>query len=627
MIEHLHKLGVTSIELLPIHSFVDERHLLEHGLKNYWGYNSISFFAPERRYAADNVQNAFRSTVSELHNAGIEVILDVVYNHTAEGNHLGPTLCYRGIDNTAYYWLIPETPRFYENYTGTGNALKLAHPRVLQMVMDLLRCWVEVFHVDGFRFDLASTLGRAPAFDPHSAFFAAVRQDPVLANVKLIAEPWDIGSGGYRVGGFPPGWSEWNDVYRKTLRRYWRGDANLLGELASALTGSAQQFRHDGRGPHASINHVTVHDGFTLADLVSYEHKHNEANGEDNRDGSDDNNSLNCGVEGPTDDLAILQKRRLLRRNQLASLLLAQGVPLLLAGDEAGNTQGGNNNAYCQDNEIGWVNWSGLGNDDDMTEFIGGLSRLRQRFAQLRSRHWLEGRKADGSHDVLWLRPDAVEMKEEDWNFPEGRFLAYVLAAAGEDGEPLFVVFNAAADGIEVTLPAWLNVTRWSRVLDTAQNSVLVETTTEPPGESSRRPPPRSWRLRASHDRGRQCAFLELHVGTFSEPGALTSGTARRDHALSGDRSSLGSIRSRRGKRGVTWNCPTRRTWRITICRSLSPAKSPAPMSILAPAIRSRTTFRSGSTSAAGKASRSSRSPSLRACTRGCGRATSWCEA
>ena len=345
-----------------------------------------------------------------------------------------------------------------------------------------LRCWVEVFHVDGFRFDLASTLGRTPAFDPHSAFFAAVRQDPVLANVKLIAEPWDIGSGGYRVGGFPPGWSEWNDVYRKTLRRYWRGDATLLGELAGALTGSAQQFRHDGRGPHASINHVTVHDGFTLADLVSYEHKHNEANGEDNRDGSDDNNSLNCGLEGPTDDPAILQKRRLLRRNQLASLLLAQGVPLILAGDEAGNTQGGNNNAYCQDNEIGWVNWSGLGNDDDMTEFIGGLSRLRQRFVQLRSRHWLEGRKADGSHDVLWLRPDAAEMKEEDWNFPEGRFLAYVLAAAGEDGEPLFVVFNAAADGIEVTLPAWLNVMRWSRVLDTAQNSVLVETTTEPPG-------------------------------------------------------------------------------------------------------------------------------------------------
>ena len=251
----------------------------------------------------------------------------------------------------------------------------------------------------------------------------------MLANVKMIAEPWDIGLGGYQVGGFPPGWSEWNDVYRRTLRRYWRGDGGLLGDLAGALTGSAAQFRHDGRGPQASVNHVTVHDGFTLADLVSYEHKHNEANKEDNRDGSDDNNSLNCGVEGPTDDPAILERRRLLRRNQLASLLLAQGVPLILAGDEAGNSQGGNNNAYCQDDEIGWVNWSGLGNDDDMTEFVGGLTRLRQRFPQLRSRHWLEGRKADGTHDIQWLRPDGAEMKDEDWKFPEGRFLAYVLAA------------------------------------------------------------------------------------------------------------------------------------------------------------------------------------------------------
>ena len=315
MIEHLHKLGVTAIELLPIHSYVDEPHLQEHGLKNYWGYNSVSFFAPERRYGSEQIQNAFRSTVAELHSAGIEVILDVVYNHTAEGNHLGPTLCYRGIDNSAYYWLVPDTPRFYENYTGTGNALKLAHPRVLQMVMDSLRYWVEVFHVDGFRFDLASTLGRVPGFDPHSAFFAAVRQDPILANVKMIAEPWDIGLGGYQVGGFPTGWSEWNDVYRKTLRRYWRGDGGLLGDMAGALTGSAAQYRHDGRGPHASVNHVTVHDGFTLADLVSYEHKHNEANKEDNRDGSDDNNSMNCGAEGPTDDPAILELRRLLRRN------------------------------------------------------------------------------------------------------------------------------------------------------------------------------------------------------------------------------------------------------------------------------------------------------------------------
>ena len=482
MIEHLHKLGVTAVEILPIHSFMDERHLIEHGLKNYWGYNSLSFFALEQRYGTDDIQSAFRSTVSELHSAGIEVILDVVYNHTAEGNHLGPAYCYRGIDNTAYYWLVPDKPRFYENYTGTGNALKLTHPRVLQMVMDSLRYWVEVFHIDGFRFDLASTLGRTPAFDPHAAFFAAIRQDPLLANVKMIAEPWDIGLGGYQVGGFPSGWSEWNDIYRKTMRRYWRGEGNLLGELASALTGSAPQFRHDSRAPQASVNHVIVHDGFTLADLVSYEHKHNEANGEDNRDGSDDNNSINCGVEGPTDDPKVLACRRLTRRNQLASLLIAQGIPLMLAGDEVANTQNGNNNAYCQDNEIGWVKWSTLGTDDDHTDFVSGMMRLRHRFAQLRSRHWLEGKNGDSVHDVLWLRPDAAEMGDEDWNFPEGRFLAYVLAAPPAGGEPLFLVFNGAPADIEVTLPQWHDVKTWSRVLDTAANAVLKDDPSEPPG-------------------------------------------------------------------------------------------------------------------------------------------------
>jgi isoamylase len=319
---------------------VDDRQLIERGLSNYWGYNTLCFFAPEPRYGPDNPVDIFRSTVTRLHDAGIEVILDVVYNHTAEGNHLGPTLSFRGIDNTSYYWLDRERPRYYENFTGVGNALNLTHPRVLQLVMDSLRYWAQTFHVDGFRFDLATTLGRGhDGFDPSAAFFAAVKQDPVLAAVKLIAEPWDIGPGGYQVGHFPPGWSEWNDHCRRTLRHYWGGTGKLIGDVAGRMTGSTDLFNHDGRSPRASINHVTVHDGFTLADLVSYAGKHNEANGEENRDGADDNQSTNCGVEGPTDDPDILALRRQLRRNFLACLLLAQGAPLLLAGDEVGNSQ------------------------------------------------------------------------------------------------------------------------------------------------------------------------------------------------------------------------------------------------------------------------------------------------
>src|SRR5215467_3111424 len=369
-------------DALPIHASVDDRHLVERGLRNYWGYNSLCFFAPEPRYAPDNPIESFRSAVARLHDAGIEVILDVVFNHTAEGNHLGPTLSFRGIDNASYYWLLPDKPRFYDDFTGCGNALNLTHPRVLQMVMDSLRYWVGSFQVDGFRFDLASTLGRGPSgFDNRSPFFAAVRQDPILADVKLIAEPWDLGLGGYQVGAFPSGWSEWNDAYRRTLRCFWRGDGNLLGELGRRLTGSADLFGRNGRGPRASINHVTVHDGFTLADLVTYGEKHNEANREDNRDGSDENFSTNCGVEGPTDDPAIVALRRQLRRNQLACLMLAHGVPLLLAGDEVGNSQAGNNNAYCQDNEIGWVDWSGHNRaGEDLSEFITRLSGLRRLF-------------------------------------------------------------------------------------------------------------------------------------------------------------------------------------------------------------------------------------------------------
>jgi isoamylase len=470
MIAHLRRLGVTTIELLPIHAFVDDRHLVERGLSNYWGYNTLGFFAPDARYAADGPLDSFRATVSRLHDAGIEVILDVVYNHTCEGNHLGPTLSFRGIDNTSYYWLRKDEPRYYESFTGTGNALNLTHPRVLQLVMDSLRYWAEVGHVDGFRFDLATTLGRGPnGFDPGRAFFAAVRQDPVLACVKLIAEPWDIGDGGYQVGHFPAGWSEWNDRFRQTLRRYWRGEGSLIGDVGGRMTASTDLFNHDGRGPRASINHITVHDGFTLADLVSYASKHNEANGEDSRDGADENYSTNCGLEGPTDDPKIQELRRQLRRNLLACLLLGQGVPHLLAGDEVGNSQGGNNNAYCQDNAIGWVDWSNLGRaGEDMTALIGQLTELRRRFPQLRPRRFVGGRQPDGSYGVLWLTPRATEMTEPDWNFPEGRFLSYVLGPLEPGKPPLYVVLNASPQTIELLLPTLPDCCRWTLHLDTA---------------------------------------------------------------------------------------------------------------------------------------------------------------
>jgi len=469
VIDHLKRLGVTAIELLPIHAFIDDRHLVQRGLSNFWGYNTIGFFAPEARYALEAPLDAFRSTVSRLHDAGIEVILDVVYNHTAEGNHLGPTLSFRGIDNTSYYWLQPNEPRYYDDFTGCGNALNLSHPRVLQMAMDSLRYWVEVGHVDGFRFDLASTLGREPAgFDRRAAFFAAIRQDPALAGAKLIAEPWDIGPGGYQVGEFPSGWSEWNDHFRRALRRYWAGEGSLLGELGRRMTASADLFDHDGRAPRSSINHITVHDGFTLADLTSYERKHNEANGENNRDGSDENYSANSGVEGPASDPKILEARRQLRRNLLASLMLAQGVPLLLAGDEVGNSQNGNNNAYCQDNPTGWVDWSGLGGADDNIAFVAQLTELRSRFAQLRSRRWVEGRRPDGSFGVLWLTPQATEMAEQDWNFPEGRFLSYMLAGFGRGEAALYIVLNGAAEAIAFILPDVDGYRRWTMLLDTA---------------------------------------------------------------------------------------------------------------------------------------------------------------
>ena len=474
MIAHLKRLGVTAIELLPIHGLIDDRVLIERKLVNYWGYNTLAFFAPEPRYAKNNALDDFRTTVARLHDAGIEVILDVVFNHTAEGNHLGPTLSFRGIDNASYYWLKPDNARYYEDFTGCGSSVNLTHPRVLQMVMDSLRYFVEVCHIDGFRFDLATTLSRGAAgFDRNAAFLVAVRQDPVLAGVKLVAEPWDLGPGGYQVGAFPSQWSEWNDRYRSAMRRYWSGEGSLTGEVSSRMTGSSDIFNHDGRGPRASINHITVHDGFTLLDLFSYNEKHNEANGEDNRDGSNHNHSNNCGVEGSTDDPNILALRRRLRKNQLACLLLAQGVPLLLAGDEVGNTQFGNNNPYCQDNEVGWVMWDGLGREgDDLTEFIGHLTDLRRRFRQLRAKHWLDGRRADGSYGALWLRPDAEEMKEADWKFPESRFLAYLLGPLEQGERPIFIVLNAAPEEIPFKLPH--HYKRWRQILNTAEEKQMA---------------------------------------------------------------------------------------------------------------------------------------------------------
>ena len=469
MINHLKRLGVTTIELLPVHGLVDDRVLVEKKLANYWGYNTLAFFAPEARYAQDNALDSFRTTVARLHDAGIEVMLDVVYNHTAEGNHMGPTLSFRGIDNASYYWLRPDNPRYYDDFTGCGNSVNLSHPRVLQLVMDSLRYWVEVCHVDGFRFDLAPTLARGPnGFDRNASFLTAVRQDPVLASVKLVSEPWDLGLGGYQVGAFPSQWSEWNDRYRSAMRRYWSGEGSLIGEISSRMTASSDLFNHDNRATRASINHITVHDGFTLADLFSYNEKHNEANGEDNRDGSNDNHSNNCGHEGPTDDPEILALRRQLRKNQLACLLLAQGTPLILAGDEVGNSQDGNNNAYCQDNETGWVNWDNLGKEgEDMIGFVAHLTELRRQFGQLRAQRWLNGPPTSSSYGVLWLTPSAEEMTESDWNFPEGRFLAYVLAPVEPAQAPIFIVLNAAPEEIAFKFPIMTGYNSWRQVLNT----------------------------------------------------------------------------------------------------------------------------------------------------------------
>jgi isoamylase len=467
VINHLRRLGVTAVELLPVHMSVDEGHLAKNGLHNYWGYNSIGFFAPDRRLLGGNEQE-FKHMVAAFHAAGIEVILDVVYNHTAEGNHLGPTLSFRGIDNASYYWLNPEDKRYYLDFTGCGNSLQLTHPRVLQMVVDSLRYWATVMHVDGFRFDLATTLARRfDGFDPDSSFFAVLMQDPVLSTMKLIAEPWDLGIGGYQLGRFPPGWSEWSDRYRDAMRRFWRGDGGMIGEVAARLSGSADIFNHDGRRPTASINFVTAHDGFVLQDLVSYNAKHNEANGEENKDGSDENLSWNSGAEGETTDPAIRDLRHRQRRNFLATLLLSHGVPMLLAGDEVGNSQQGNNNAYAQDNEIGWVDWSGLGTEgQDLSGFVARLVALRREQRLARDRFMSGALDHETGHkDIAWLRPDGQEMTEQDWHFPDARFFAALLGAGKA---PVVILLNGHHEPLDFTMPKVAGVTHWSLTVNTA---------------------------------------------------------------------------------------------------------------------------------------------------------------
>jgi isoamylase len=484
-IRHLASLGVTAVELLPIHAFVHEGVLLERGLRDYWGYHSIGYFAPHPEYASTRSMNGavaeFKHMVRVLHQHGIEVILDVVYNHTAEGNHQGPTLSFRGLDNAAYYRLVHDQPEFYMDYTGTGNTLQMQHPHVLQLVMDSLRYWIEEMHVDGFRFDLAAALARGlHEVDRLGAFFDLIQQDPVVSRVKLIAEPWDVGEGGYQVGNFPPQWSEWNGKYRDWIRDYWRGEPGSLPELGMRLTGSSDLYQEGGRFPHASVNFVAAHDGFTLRDLVSYNAKHNEANGWDNNDGESHNRSWNCGVEGDSDDAGVLAVRRRQQRNFLATLFLSQGVPMLLGGDELGRTQRGNNNAYCQDNETSWFDWEHV--DRDLLEFVRRLSAFRRAHPVLRQRRWFQGRPIRGRKgaalpDIAWLTPDGNEMTDEHWEQELARSLQVFLNGHGittpdERGEPVvdgtfLIVFHAHPEDRDVVLPAARWGAQWRRVMDT----------------------------------------------------------------------------------------------------------------------------------------------------------------
>jgi isoamylase len=493
-IQYLKKLGITAVELMPVHNFLQDKGLLDKGLHNYWGYNTTNFFAPEARYCSsgDRGQQVveFKTMVRELHKAGIEVILDVVYNHTSEGNELGPTLSFKGIDNTTYYRTVTDTPRYYMDYTGTGNTLNMRMPQVIKLVMDSLRYWVEEMHVDGFRFDLASTLARElHDVDRLSAFFDVINQDPVLSCVKLIAEPWDVGEGGYQVGQFPPLWAEWNGKYRDVVRRYWKGDDGQLAELGYRLTGSSDLYQRDGRRPSASINFITAHDGFTLTDLVSYNDKHNEANGEDNRDGSNDNQSWNHGVEGPTDDQNIVELREREKRNFLLTLFLSQGVPMLCSGDEMSRTQGGNNNAYCQDNEISWLDWNLDDRKRALISFASNLISLRRAHPNLRRRKYFQDRqispkkstmqKVDDTdvQDITWFRPDGEEMAEDEWHAGWVRCLGLRLSGrtlidVNEAGEPLkddtyLICLNPHHESIAFYLPACTKDCEWEMLIDT----------------------------------------------------------------------------------------------------------------------------------------------------------------
>ena len=486
IIDHLKSLGITAIELMPVHHFANDSTLMEKGLSNYWGYNTIGFFAPDAKYSSSSTPGGqvqeFKAMVRALHEAGIEVILDVVYNHTAEGNHMGPTVSMRGIDNAAYYRLVEDDKRYYMDYTGTGNSLNVGHPHSLQLIMDSLRYWVTEMHVDGFRFDLAAALAREfYDVDRLSAFFELVQQDPTVSQVKLIAEPWDVGPGGYQVGNFPPQWTEWNGKYRDTVRDFWRGEDASLGEFASRITGSADLYEHTARRPVASINFVTAHDGFTLRDLVSYNDKHNDANGENNNDGDSHNRSWNCGIEGPTDDAAINALRARQQRNFLATLLLSQGVPMISHGDELGRTQSGNNNGYCQDNTLTWVDWADT--DADLLAFASKVAALRAEHPVFRRRRFFTGRPVrqrdtTGLPDISWLSPDGSEMTEEDWDSGFGKSVAVYLNGQGipgldqrghrVTGDSFVVCFNAHHEPIQFTLPPKEFGAQWQVVIDTA---------------------------------------------------------------------------------------------------------------------------------------------------------------